>query len=83
MTEKFIEEQQKFYNFYNIKKNYEKKSQEEFLDLLTKKGNELFKLDMLDISLISKNIESLSEQLNSQINQSRLENVICSGLSNL
>jgi hypothetical protein len=83
MSEKFIGEQQKFINFYNVKKTYEKKSQDEFIELLTKKGNELSKLEMMDISLTAKNIENLSQQLKALNKQKNLNNVISSALSNI
>ena len=45
-----------------MKKTYGKTKEREFLEQLSKKGNELSKMDKIDISLTTKNIQNTNEQ---------------------
>ena len=73
-SEKFIDEQKKYIDYFKLKKTYGKNKENEFKELLHKKGNDLSKLEKIDISVISKNISSLSEQINTLLDQSNIKN---------
>jgi hypothetical protein len=61
--DKYIEEQKKYINYYKVKKTFGKTKESEFLEQLSKKGNELAKLEKIDISILSKNIHNLNEKI--------------------
>lgn len=63
LSEKFIQEQKKYINYYKIKKQYGKTKESEFFELLNKKGNELASLDKLDMPIYSKNIVNMNERI--------------------
>ncbi len=73
-SEKFLEEQKKYVEYFKLKKSFGKNKENEFKDALNKKGNELSKMEKIDISLISKNISNLSEQITTLLNQSNMKN---------
>jgi hypothetical protein len=73
-SEKLIEEQKKYINYYKVKKSYGKTKESEFLELLNKKGNDLAKLDKIDISVHSKNIQNLNEQIKTLTDQINIKN---------
>ncbi len=64
-SEKFIEEQKKYINYYKVKRQFGKTKESEFLELLNKKGNELANLDKIDMSILSKNIMNMNERVKS------------------
>ena len=51
-----------------------KNKETEFNDLLCKKGSELSKMEKIDISIISKNLNNLSEQITTLLDQSNMKN---------
>merc|ERR1712004_239150 len=53
-SEKFAEEQKKYIDYYKLKKTLGKNKENEFNELLSKKGSELSKMEKIDISIISK-----------------------------
>lgn len=66
-TEKLIEEQQKYIGYYKTRKaaNFGKNNEAEFIEYLNKRGNDLAKMDKIDISILSKNILNLNERIKS------------------
>lgn len=74
MSEKFIDEQKKYINYYKIKKQFGKTKESEFLELLNKKGNELANLDKIDMSIYSKNIMSMNERVKTAIDKINIKN---------
>lgn len=75
-SEKFVEEQKKYIEYYKLKKTFGKNKENEFNDLLSKKGSELSKMEKIDISIITKNLSSLSDQINTLLDQSNMKNAI-------
>ena len=73
-----MEEQKKYVEYYKLKKSFGKNKETEFKYALNKKGNELNKMEKIDISLISKNISNLSEQITTLLNQSNIKNTFFS-----
>jgi hypothetical protein len=63
ISEKFIDEQKKYINYYKVKRQFGKTKESEFLELLNKKGNELANLDKIDLSILSKNIINMNERV--------------------
>ena len=61
-SDNFIEEQKKYINYYKTKKSYGKK-EAEFQEYVNKKGNELSKIDKIDISLLTNEISELTGRL--------------------
>jgi hypothetical protein len=80
-SEKFIEEQKKYINYYKIKKQYGKTKESEFLELLNKKGNELANLDKIDLSILSKNIMNMNERMKSVSDHILIKNSLCLDLN--
>lgn len=74
--EKFIEEQKKYITYYKVKKTYGKKREREFLELLSKKGNELASLNKLQISIDSKNILNMNQQIKAMMDQNEINNYL-------
>ena len=72
--EKFIDEQKNYINYYKMKKTYGKAKEREFLEQLTKKGNELSKMDKIDISLTTKNIQNMNEQIKNLMKKNEINN---------
>ena len=70
MTDKFIEEQKKFINFHKQKKLIKS---EEFEIINKKKEQSLSNFDKLEISILAKNLKSLSDHLKT-INNSAVIN---------
>lgn len=70
ITEKFIEEQKKFINYYKHKKIIKK---EEFEVINKKKESNLTNFDKLEISILVKNLKNLSDHLKT-INNSSIIN---------
>ena len=64
----------KNYFVYKLKKTFGKNKENEFNELLSKKGSELSKMEKIDISIISKNLSGLSEQINTLLDQSNMKN---------
>ena len=77
-SEKFSDEQKKYIEYFKLKKSFGKNKENEFKDALNKKGSELNKMEKIDISLISKNISNLSEQITTLLNQSNIKNTFYS-----
>lgn len=73
-SEKFAEEQRKYLEYFKLKKASGKSKESEFNEFLSKKGNELSKLEKIDISILSKNLSTISDQINSLLNQSYAKN---------
>lgn len=69
-----MDEQKKYVEYYKLKKSFGKNKETEFKDALNKKGNELSKMEKIDISLISKNISNLSDQITTLLSQSNIKN---------
>jgi hypothetical protein len=63
LAESYIEEQKKYINYYKVKKTYGKSRENEFVEFSNKKGNELSKMDKLDMAVLSNNINVLTEQI--------------------
>jgi len=74
MSEKFIQEQKKYINYYKIKKQYGKTKESEFFELLNKKGNELANLDKLDMPIYSKNILNMNERIKTITDKMNVKN---------
>jgi hypothetical protein len=62
-SEKFIDEQKKYINYYRVKRQFGGTKESEFFELLNKKGNELANLDKIDLSILSKNIMNMNERI--------------------
>lgn len=73
-SEKFAEEQKKYIEYFKLKKASGKNKESEFNEFLSKKGNELSKLEKIDISILSKNLSTISDQINSLLDQSNIKN---------
>jgi hypothetical protein len=71
MTDKFIEEQKKFINFHKQKKLLKKP--EEFEIVNKKKESSLSNFDKLEISILAKNLKSMTDHLKT-INNSAVVN---------
>jgi hypothetical protein len=82
LAETYIEEQKKYINYYKIKKTYGKNKEMEFFELSNKKGNELFKMDKMDLALLSNNINELSEKILSITDNITVKNSLCLDLVN-
>jgi hypothetical protein len=74
LSEKFIQEQKKYINYYKIKKQYGKTKESEFFELLNKKGNELANLDKLDMPIYSKNILNMNERIKTITDKMNVKN---------
>jgi hypothetical protein len=74
-SESFIEEQKKYINYYKIKRQFGKTKENEFLELLNKKGSELATLDKIDVSIISKNLLNMNERVKTMIDHMNVKNV--------
>ena len=61
ITDKFIEEQKKFINYYKHKKVIKKK--EEFEIINKKKDSNLSNFDKMEISILVKNLKNLTDHL--------------------
>lgn len=72
--EKFIEEQKMYINFYKMKKNYGKAKDIEFIQQMSKKGNELSKMDKIDINITTKNIKNMQQQINNLLKKNEVNN---------
>jgi hypothetical protein len=74
LSQKFIQEQKKYINYYKIKKQYGKTKESEFFELLNKKGNELANLDKLDMPIYSKNILNMNERIKTITDKMNVKN---------
>lgn len=72
-SELFIDEQRKFINYYKIKKTYGKGKEQEFVELLNKKGSDLFKLDRVDISLMTNSLNNMRQQIKTIIDRTNVK----------
>lgn len=59
-----------------MKKTYGKTKEREFLEQLSKKGNELSKMDKIDISLTTKNIQNTNEQIKNLMKKNEINNFV-------
>lgn len=69
--ERFIEEQKKFLNYFKNKKPTLKTKEKEYSDQSTKKTGEFSKMD---ISIASKNILEMNEQIKNLMNKNEINN---------
>jgi len=72
ITDKFIEEQKKFINFYKHKKVMKKA--EDFDIINKKKDSNLNNFDKLEISILTKNLKNLTDHFKTINNTSLIQN---------
>lgn len=73
ISEKFIEEQKKFINYFKNKKIIKK---EEFEILNKKKESSISNFDKLEISILVKNLKNLTDHLKTITNSSLINNSV-------
>lgn len=63
MTEKVIDEQTKYINFFKTKKNYGADKRKDFEDLVLKKVGDFGSFEKLELGILIQNIKSEIKQL--------------------
>ena len=75
LSDRFIEEQKKYQNYYKVKRTFGKEKQSDFKDLVNKKIGEFGKFDKNEIGILSYNIKNginLLKEVNEYENGSRI-----------
>jgi hypothetical protein len=83
VSDKFIEEQNKYMDYYKLRKTHDKKHQNELLDFLNKKGSEISKIELMNMPLLTKRLNNINDNVNSLLNQLYVKNSVNADLSNL